>query len=70
MSDDSLADKMRKLANEGHARAGELREQADAFETAAKGFYAEPKTVNVRRFVGAWAQARRLWCECSGEPLV
>ncbi len=68
MSD--LGDKMRQLADSGHPRACELREKAAAFDDAAQGFYAEPQTVDVKRFMGAWARARRLWSETSGEPLI
>jgi hypothetical protein len=65
-----LSDKMRALAETGHPRGGELREKADAFDVAANGFWGEPQTVPVKSFLGAWARARRLWSECSGEPLV
>lgn len=41
-----------------------LRVAAGAFnEAVASG--AEP-----RKLLGAWARARRLWCEYSGEPLI
>ncbi|HQU12564.1 MAG TPA: hypothetical protein PLV07_13385 [Acidiphilium sp.] len=65
-----LSDKMRALAETGHPRGGELREKADAFDVAAKGFYSAPQTVNVKSFMGAWARARRLWCDCTEEPLI
>lgn len=65
-----LSDKMRALADRGHVRADELREKAKAFDDAAAGFYAEPQTVDVKKFMGCWARARRLWCDVSGEPLV
>ncbi|OJU22715.1 MAG: hypothetical protein BGN95_03875 [Sphingomonas sp. 66-10] len=65
-----LSDKMRSLADLDHPRAVELREKAGAFDVAATGFYAEPQTVTVKSFLGAWARARRLWSECSGEPLL
>lgn len=45
-------------------------ELADKFEAAARGFYAEKQTVTVASFLGAFARARRAWCEYSGEPLV
>lgn len=65
-----LGDRMRALADEGHGRAQELRDKAQAFDNAANGFYSEPQTVTVKSFLGAFARARALWCECSGEPLV
>lgn len=41
-----------------------LRVVAENFnEAVASG--AEP-----RKLIGAWARARRLWCEYSGEPLI
>lgn len=65
-----LHEKMRALADKGHARAEELRTKADAFEAAIKGFYAKPQTVPVKSFMGAWARARLCWSECSGERLI
>lgn len=69
-SADALWDRMRALADTGHLRANELREAALSLESATAGFYAEPQTVPVESFVGSWARARRLWCDCSGEPLI
>lgn len=66
----SLVDKMRALAGEGHAQAAELTDKADALEEATRGFYGEPQTVDVKRFIGCWARARRLWCDVSGDPLI
>lgn len=65
----SLVDKLRALAAD-HPRAAELNEKADAFEEATRGFYADPPTVDVKRFLGCWARARRLWCDCTGEALI
>lgn len=65
-----LSIKMHDLADKGHERASELREKADAFDVATKGFYSEPQTVDVKKFVGTFARARRLWCEVTGEPLI
>ena len=65
-----LSKRMHALADSGHARAAELREKADAFDTATAGFYGEPQTTSVQMFMGAYARARRLWCEITGEPLV
>lgn len=65
-----LGNRMRDLAASGHEWAAELREKADAFDQAAAGFYAEEQTVNAKSFLGAFARARRLWCDLTGEPLV
>lgn len=59
----TLAERMRALAHGGHERAVELIEKADALEAAAKG-------LDVRKMVGAWARARRLFCEITGESLI
>lgn len=67
MNETDLAIKMRSLADKGHPRGPELRQLADAFDTAAVGFRSTPQTVNVKQFVGAWARARSLWCDCTGE---
>lgn len=60
----SLGDKMRALATTGHPRAAELVEKAEAMEKAAAEFN------DVKKVVGTWARARRLWCEVTGEPLI
>lgn len=70
MDKPALWDKMRQLADQKHPRAFELRAAADGLEKAVGGFYAEPQTVGIRPFMGFWARARRLWCDCSGEPLI
>lgn len=66
----SLVPLMRELADTGHARAAELRELASDLEVKAAGFYGNPQTVGVKSFVGAWARARRVWSEITGEPLI
>lgn len=64
-----LSQQMHALADTGHARGVELRERADAFDTASRGVVAGwPDTM--KRMLGAWARARRCWSECSGEPLL
>lgn len=70
MSETNLGGRMLELAESGHERAEELRAKALAFETATAGFYGEPQTVDVKKFMGAYARARKLWCEITGEPLV
>lgn len=62
-----LADKMRRLADTGHPRAAELREHALAFEAACA---VADNEWNARQMLGVWARARRVWSECSGEPLI
>lgn len=53
---------MRALAIEGHSRADELRRAADELDAIP--------TDDTKRLVSAWARARKLWCEVSGEELV
>lgn len=69
-----LSDRMRALAaGDGageHERAEELRARAMNFDKAAEGFYATPQRLDAKGFAGAWARARKLWCEITGEPLV
>lgn len=60
----SLPERMRALADTGHERAAELRQKADEFEAAAD--YSK----GAKALLGAWARARRLWCDCTGEPLI
>lgn len=60
-----LAKQMLALADEGHPRAEELRERAEVLEDAFKLPHDD-----TRHFLAAWAKARQLWSEVSGEPLV
>ena len=62
LSAPSLSDKMRTLAKD-HPRAFELLDKASALEAAVA-------QSNAKQILGAWARARRLWCECTGEPLI
>lgn len=59
----SLPNRMRALAKDGHPCAEELRQRADDMDNAIA-------THDMRKMIGAWARARRLWCECTGEPLI
>lgn len=61
MAETPLAERMRKLA-ETHERGAELIAAADEMDAAVH--------LSIPRLVGAWAKARRLWCECTGEELV
>lgn len=65
----ALSQRMHDLADSAHPRAAELRERADAFDKATIGFYSNPQTVGIEAFLGAFARARRLWCDITGEPL-
>lgn len=65
----SLPDRMRALADTGHPRADELRKRAAALD-ASVGVNVGDGGFDVRKTLGAWARARRLWCECTGEPLI
>lgn len=75
----SLQDRMRDWANahpdhsrapDIHRLAKELEEQIAAAWEDELDFGADSQTRAARRVVGAWARARRAWCEVSGEPLV
>lgn len=61
--ENSLTDRMRTLAKDGHPCAEELRQRADDMDNAIA-------THDMRKMIGAWARARRLWCKCTGEPLI
>lgn len=65
-----LSKLMHALADGGHDRAAELREKADAFDVATAGMFAEPQTHTAKQLLGTWARARRVHCECTGEPLI
>lgn len=64
-----LAPNLRKAAKgtRHEARANEL---ADAFETKAVAYYRGDADVSPQSFMGAWARARRLYCELTGEALI
>ena len=67
----NLSDRMRALyAAETHSLPDNWMELAEKFDEAAAGFYAEPQTVTVQAFMGAFARARRAWCNATGESLV
>lgn len=66
----SLSERMRLLAKERTDLPENWLATAAAFDAATIGFYAEPQTVDVRKFMGCFARARRMWCDVTGEPLV
>lgn len=65
----TLSEKMRVLAKT-HPRSAELIAKADELDAKTAGHYASPQTVPTKSFLGAWARARRLWCELTGEALI
>lgn len=71
MTNTDLAEKMLARADaDGLPPDHQLRLRAVAFDDAVRGFYGEPQTYDVRRFLGCWARARRAWCDYTGEPLI
>lgn len=66
-----LAQQMRAIVERDNLPADhELRLLADDFDEAAAGYWGEPQTKTVKQFMGAWARARRAYCNYTGEPLV
>ena len=62
---------MRALAARGHARAAELYEKANALDAATQASFApNADREATKRLLGAWARARRLWCDLTGEALI
>ena len=67
----NLAKKMLDMANADELPTEhELRTKAVAFDAAAKGFYGDPQTCDVKSMLGCYARARRAWCDYTGEDLV
>ena len=64
----TLADKMRRLADQRPDIREEFTDLADRLDTIPGALEADP--INVPRVVGIWAKARRRWCEETGEPLI
>jgi hypothetical protein len=66
----SLPYRLRQLAAGGsHEHAVELFARARDLEAALQGVRASG-VASIKRLVGAWARARKLWCELTGEDLV
>jgi hypothetical protein len=67
----ALGNSMRKLAP-GHSRELELLSAADAFELATDrlsgsgNWHASRDPSAYKRFLGAWAKARKIYTECAG----
>lgn len=70
MRDTPLAEDMRALAAAEPEHGDRLRDAANALDAMAAGFYATPQTCTAQQLLGAWARARRLWCDVTGESLV
>ena len=71
MASTDLSEKMLARAEADKLPAAHpLRVNAAEFDTATKGFFAEPQIVPVAAFMGAWARARKAWCQYTGEPLL
>jgi hypothetical protein len=69
----TLAQRMRQLSwmPMGEASAEDLREKADALDAAIdRGSQPGASIDDMRRMLGAWARARRLWCDVTGKDLV
>lgn len=66
-----LSERMIAKANAENLPADHpLRVLAAKFNEAAEGFYGTPQTKDVKQFLGAYARARRAWCDATGEALV
>ena len=67
-----LGKRMRRFAEDNPYRQlpEDWHKTAEAFDNAAAGFFADPQTVSVGKFVGCFARARRMWCDVTGESLV
>lgn len=70
MAETNLSNRMRALAKTRDDLPDNWLEQADAFDAATNGFYAEPQTVSGHKFMGTFARTRRMWCDVTGEDLV
>jgi hypothetical protein len=66
----SLVERMREFAKTHTDLPADWLEKADDFEAATTGFYSDSQTVDAKSFLGAWARARRLWCDTTGDPLI
>ncbi len=65
-----LGDKIKLRADrDGLASGHPLREAGENFTKAANGYLSHPQTMSVKKFMGAYARAKRLWSEYTGDPL-
>lgn len=66
-----LPARMRERADADQLPADhELRTLADALDQALIDFFSAPRRITVRKVVAAWARARLVWCNLTGEPLL
>jgi hypothetical protein len=67
----ALANKMIARADvDGLPGDHEIRVLAQEFDEVAIGFYSDPQTCSVAKFMKHWTRARKAWCGISGEPLI
>jgi len=59
----SLPERMRELASSRPEQSEELCRLAEALEKAVD-------QGDAKKILGAWARARRFWCQCTGESLI
>ncbi len=69
VTETNLSAQMRFQALARPELADQLLPLAQAFDEATAGFYADPQTVTAMQFLGAYARARMVYCEVTGEPL-
>lgn len=52
----------------GSGRRAEIADTADELDRACEGYFAEPQTVSIPKFLGAWARARKLYEHLNRDP--
>lgn len=62
-----LSDKMRALADAGHAQALELRTSATDLDNAEMRANLNPSKERYETLIRVWSEARNLWCDCAGK---
>lgn len=66
-----LATKMRALAEQYPAKRLELIQNAEVLEKAvAAAFKDGADKDDMKKMIGAWARARRVYCSVTGESLI
>jgi hypothetical protein len=65
----TLGKRLRDVAK-GRRDQGELEILAADFDSVANGFFGQPQTVTVGKFLATYAKTRRRYCEITGEDLV